>query len=115
MPCSLRGCIEPILSRVLDLEYRRSALAAFRRAPAGGVDSVNLLDVPCDVGRDGVWRCFDHRELQPRHRWGAIRSGLGARRSGGVGDALGEVDAVVGSVGVEVECRGGGVGEVVSS
>lgn len=111
----LRGSVEPILGRILDFKCRRLTLAAFRRAPAGGVDSIDLLDISDRLGGICIRRRLDHGELQPGHGRSAVRSGCGACGSGGVGDAFGKVDAVVGLRGAEVERRGGKVREVVVS
>lgn len=108
---------EPILGCIVHLDVPTLGIVAAggRRTAALGVDAVDFLDI-IDVrtvqmeGRDGR----ADGEFQPRHGLRLTRSkGCRIHGSEGAGDFLGEHDAVVGGVGVEVEGCGGEVGEIV--
>lgn len=100
---------KPVLGRILHFEDIRSPVAIRRRTPTCGVDSVNLLD----LARRAGFRF----ELQPRdgaESHAALSQGRAARRR--YGHQFPRVDdALLLGFGVEVEGRGGGVGEEVAA
>ena len=116
--CRGRGREKPILGTVVDLEGARLPVRAARlgRTPALGVDPIYLFDALV-VRRLAVPVGVLDAQLQPRDGGRAVRADVGfrrrRRRGRDVGGFFHERDAEVGDGRVEVEDRGGGVGEVV--
>lgn len=105
--------IEPVLGCVVDLKGRRLSLARLGCAPSRRVDAINLLHSARDIGLQSTHRWRQHTEFQPGHRCRAV-GGLGrALGRRGIGDSVGEVDAIVGDRGVKIEGGCFGIGEVV--